>query len=855
MTTEVITQGGGEALYYIFNAIAMITGGSSYVSLIRITLSFGVIWASFRTAFNFPFGDTMKWFMGYLVLYNAMLVPKQTVLITDKFDPSYSAVVDNVPIAVALIGGYTSQIGNGITELFDQAFALPDDLQYSTNGFLFGTKIIKQASMIRINNSELSSNMEQFITQCVLYDISYNKYTVDDLKSATDIWGFLVSQHSQSAVRMFTYSTSGSKEYVTCLEGAVRLENKWDNEINSQMTYLYRRNFGNSLTSDIAAANYISSSLQSADNYLFNNSKTAMNNIRQNLMINALNDASYSYGSSDTAGYSSLISSEQTKGNFAALAEMAEEWVPLFKTFFEAIFYGIFPLVFLLFLLPMGYKLFTSYIFGFIWLQTWAPLYAVLHLLMTIKNKSYLSFASGGQTLDNFVIINQVNDKISMIAGMAVMFIPYISLKFIPMAQSTIASIGQMMGGMLAPATGAASQTASEMTRGNLSLGNTSSQNHNFDNTTAHKHDTSFLNQTYGGSIQQSDGSVVKYTGDGGQHLDTSQVQTNLTHDMKTTTMMSNALQSRAGISQTMGHNLEQESLKYEASAIDTASRMAHTFNKGKESGESWTKGVDTDTQRALENIDAIAKKHSFSLGLSGEVNAGKDGKMGKFGLGGKIGGHGGYNYEYSKEDRNQLTESMKVLNKASQEGRFSIHDSEGKSLNEELNSSYSKYQQLSNKASSYYQQANNLSNEATRTKSLEGFVTTNEASGFQKWAQEQKGLSFREITDLDTNPDRSQSFQKLADEYMQSKVESYYSKEYGKDLMNMQVNQNSYNQQSTDFTKEHQNDLQNHHQTVKDAYNNTQIDHIGKNGIDNSSLVNEITTKIKNNYDNLNNE
>jgi conjugal transfer mating pair stabilization protein TraG len=162
MAVEIITSGGGQTLYYIFNAIAAITGGDSFMSLIKVSLGFAVVWISFKTAFALPFVDNLKWFMTYLVLYNAMLLPKETVLITDTFDSTFAATVDNVPLGIAEIGSYTSQIGSGIAKLFDQNFGLPNDLQYSNNGFLFGSKLLNDASKLKINNSELSSNMEQF---------------------------------------------------------------------------------------------------------------------------------------------------------------------------------------------------------------------------------------------------------------------------------------------------------------------------------------------------------------------------------------------------------------------------------------------------------------------------------------------------------------------------------------------------------------------------------------------------------------------------------------------------------------------------------------------------------------------
>ena len=121
MTTEIVTQGGGEALYYIFNGVAMIINSSAYADLTAISLVFAAAWVGFKMSFNISnIREISLWFGGFLIFYQGLLVPKTTILISDKFDPSYHATVDNVPYGLAFFASYTSAIGNGLAELFDQ---------------------------------------------------------------------------------------------------------------------------------------------------------------------------------------------------------------------------------------------------------------------------------------------------------------------------------------------------------------------------------------------------------------------------------------------------------------------------------------------------------------------------------------------------------------------------------------------------------------------------------------------------------------------------------------------------------------------------------------------------------------
>jgi conjugal transfer mating pair stabilization protein TraG len=77
-------------------------------------------------------------------------------------------------------------------------------------------------SRYRITNADLGKNLRTFCRQCVLYDIHLGRYTVDELKKATDLWKFL--EERTSKVRMIKYTPIGKEnaskkhrsEYLTC---------------------------------------------------------------------------------------------------------------------------------------------------------------------------------------------------------------------------------------------------------------------------------------------------------------------------------------------------------------------------------------------------------------------------------------------------------------------------------------------------------------------------------------------------------------------------------------------------------------------------------------------------------------
>ena len=119
----------GTYLVDLLNAVAAITGGGAYIALAQLAGIAGLGWILFRTAFGGSWKDNAKWILLFAAVWGAMIVSKATVRVVDRLDPTLApAVVANVPIGLALFASLTSQVGDGLTKLTEQAFTLPDDL-------------------------------------------------------------------------------------------------------------------------------------------------------------------------------------------------------------------------------------------------------------------------------------------------------------------------------------------------------------------------------------------------------------------------------------------------------------------------------------------------------------------------------------------------------------------------------------------------------------------------------------------------------------------------------------------------------------------------------------------------------
>jgi hypothetical protein len=201
--------------------------------------------------------------------------------------------------------------------------------------------------------------------------------------------------------------------------------------------------------------------------------------IKQTMTINALRRSAV--GSAASGGASEVVmdfaiaQSEVNRNTmWATVGRTASKILPLMKNAFEAILYAIFPIVFLLMLLPSGYQMLGAYIRNLIWLQLWAPLYAVLNLMMTFHGQGAGAGSLYDATQTQYLLTvataggqEGVHAEMSILAGYLSMLIPLLAFGIVSGGRFAMA---QLASQVMNPGSQSATQSASEITRGNLSL-------------------------------------------------------------------------------------------------------------------------------------------------------------------------------------------------------------------------------------------------------------------------------------------------------------------------------------------------------------------------------------------------
>jgi len=489
---EIYAYGNTELLQLIFDGVVMVMGSDDYYGLIRIfaMVAFLAVFVSSLMSARF---EGFKWFIGLFFIYSVMFVPRVDVVIVDRLTTAPPYTVANVPLGLGLFGHATSKIGDWLTRAFETVFTLPADLKYGANGPLFGHRVIELTQLAEFQNSEFKRDMNNFFRDCTLYDITEGRINPNALRNApigaADTWVLL---GGTNPARL----TTSNNVVTDCRSAWLALNTQMNAQVTGVMALIGRK--ANPLQTPAAAAAAMPGQLESTYNYMASASAAAMDIMRQSLVINQLqaNGAASAAELGDSASaileWSTAQARMQTKNAYGTMSNIAKETLPLIRNGIELIMYAVFPFVFLMMMMPIGMALaaLKSYALALMWLQLWAPLYAVLNLVVTYHRAVRMPADTDGIGLTLASASNMFNGVITDadVAGYMVISIPMIAWMIVKGGDMAMSSVA---GQLMQPSQSAAGQAAGATAMGNLSMGSVSHDVHSHNSHTGNTRDVS----------------------------------------------------------------------------------------------------------------------------------------------------------------------------------------------------------------------------------------------------------------------------------------------------------------------------------------------------------------------------
>ena len=521
---EVFTVGGGEYLVNTFNAIAAWTGSGGFKSLIRVVMVMGLIYALLVTAMDLDWRAWFRWFIQSTLIYLVLMVPTVTVKVTDRVNPSLApATVANVPIGLAVMASFTSQVSDYFTTTAETVFVMPAALNYSNGGFVYGARMWDKLRGFEIRNPVFKANLDGYLKQCAYYDILLGTKSLKLLSESSDLWAALgAGAATNRGMKYLTDTGAGSVdiEGKTCAEAWALIDGQWEAEINA-----YALPFAHTMypkLSQAAAGAKLAADVPVISQLLTGAAMPRNQFLKQKSVVDAFEAAQLDFGNADSDSFALQRADAQTRNAMTTTAEQGLIWIPVLNVVLTVVFYALFPIVFPLLLFPKsGIATLKGYFAGFFYLAAWGPIYVLIHMFIMDRLTAQTNAAApGGIALANWAGIDAVNQDIATMAGFLMMSVPVLAL----MVMRGTMSVASNMGSMLSAPQGAADAAALERTTGNYTFGDVSHGNFNANNRQMAQWNQA-PNLALGAShmgLRGDDGAMTHAYGSGARVIDTS---------------------------------------------------------------------------------------------------------------------------------------------------------------------------------------------------------------------------------------------------------------------------------------------------------------------------------------------
>lgn len=623
-TFEIYTIGSGYYLEKIFNAIRLILDPSNnFTSVMKLSALAAVVVMTIRAGLNSDFKTAAKWFFGVTILVGLFLTSKANVQIIDTLPDSYGRLsaprrVESIPWGLALIGSVTSNIGNNIAQKFDQSLAgVFNNPDYQKTGILFGSKIVEDTSKMHIDDPALKQLMHKFYKKCIVPDLNMgykrvNGYSLKDLTNNPNILEFLKEHSSKARIISVgdlakNINSANAEGYLSCQKTAEYLYTSLDKSITTKMPILAQKfsaffGFNGPAGSNTSASEMFKTVLESSYGiFIRNSSKEAKDILLQNIAINSLGEAA------DSKLYGKVATESMTKLAYNSVGQMAQKFIPILRAVLECLFYGVFPLVLILMVTPIGLDVLKNYAFGFIYLQLWQPMYAILFCIASSWGKLYssniadITFATHSQ-------IMHINEEISAVSGYMLTLVPVLTL-FI--TKGMVANMGNLASSIIYIPQSTAVQNADAAVRGNYQIGTTSIDTHQVNTMTANKFDDNHSWMSGMKSFSMPSGAQEKMFSDGRSAIDSSSAVSNLAGLAKID--WSKAIGNRydQAINESISNSERQASsiIENSSSAHNKLLGFDQNFARGSNTYDSWNSSLTSDQRKTIDEARSFVEK------------------------------------------------------------------------------------------------------------------------------------------------------------------------------------------------------------------------------------------------------
>lgn len=862
----------GELFRQILNATSIFIYGAGFKSILKVAVLSGIIFATVKYLRSRDPMVFASWFVIYMLVTGCVITPKTTVQIDDVSQQLETLKVENVPAVFAIGVKIATTIGFGLGQAFDMLMSMPDDMQYTKTGMLFGSNMMQAVNQVRIEDSELKEELSGYFRNCVVGDVRLlHQYTLHELRTSTNVAEKIFDNTSKLRRTILR-----DGQNVTCQEAATKIKAALNDEIEKR-TYksLWARLIGKQVVStdekkggepapDPNYKDLMGKYIQLGSREFQGIRDESTNILRQTMLINAIEDGvrdyqAYTNSQSGLANYNFSKSQVQHRNAWLVMGKKAAWFLPLQHTILLLIMFGIFPILLALSVTPLGGKVFKEYAAFFLSLQLWPAIFAIINVAMTYYGKKH-ALPYGGISIANIDSVDQVHADIAGIAGYAMFIIPSIAYGLVSRG------IGNAMmhnaNSMNSHTQGSTMAVASEIAGGNISVGQSSFMNTNANNLSLNKHDSNWTDMHGMSAHQLSSGLVATVSADNHVYANANQAMSHGAFSLSDTSGLQHSL-TKAGekaLSSAYSHqNNFNKALSHAASMM---TQYGNNLNHDARFGDGGSMTQTSTESQAMSRIKGVANDVANRLGisqsdaLSGLSNIALDAHAGldsRRSLAGKVfqgivGAHGGVTYKsgtgtssnhtdnhhtgvdqvLSAKEFSDFKNDLQTVMSATANNHFDSNHSKSESLISQFGSDLRKAQSEADAYSASLSESERISNTSTYVKTHSDTIAHNlnqEAFEFYGTTKE-KQAHMLDLIGATGDPAKSRELEGIYQSFLDNKAQSLI-KEHGnfvseQDVLNHnQAGQRSIHASANTIQKSYESDasvINSHKSEFKDV-------------------------------------
>ncbi|MBK1699371.1 conjugal transfer protein TraG N-terminal domain-containing protein [Thiococcus pfennigii] len=382
---EIYSIGDSAYLAAILQAVAMITGTGDFRQLAGLGFLIGVLLVLFQGILQGGQGIRFQNVLVAWLLYALMFGPTARVAIEDAYSGAVR-VVDNVPLGPAAVGSMLSNVGYGVSRLFEQAFATP---AMTDTGFaepLQTLMSVRKGTLSRIalgsaNSPTPGADIERsfinYVADCTLYDVDIGTRSLDDILREPS-WD--AALRSDLNVPTTELVLGGDPQLLPCdaawtaLSGYTTVE--FYPALLANLQAQMRLATPGDVTSKVQfALDAVAGAGVDAQNYMV---MTALIGFLEKGIVQTHENL----GQWELAATTEQAA-QQRNAQWAAEQALFTRIVRPMMTFFEGLIFAITPLMaFTIALGPAGIAMTGKYLLFALWIQLWMPILAIINLYL-----------------------------------------------------------------------------------------------------------------------------------------------------------------------------------------------------------------------------------------------------------------------------------------------------------------------------------------------------------------------------------------------------------------------------------------------------------------------------------------